>query len=121
MIATNAVWRIGSLPPAGPHFVVRRTSPYDAAMNVMLEFFRHNTMMNRRLLEACRALRSEQLGATAVGTYGTIGATLVHIANAQLGYAARLLDTDRPERLAEQDFPGFEALPERLELGNARL
>ena len=65
-------------------------------MELVVEFFRHNAMMNRRLVEACRQLSPEQLGATATGTYGSIGATLVHIANAQEGYAARLLDTERP-------------------------
>ena len=90
-------------------------------MDLMVEFFKHNTMMNRRLVEACRHLTSEQLGATAMGTYGSIGATLVHIANAQVGYSARLLDTERPERLPEDPFPGFEALAERFALGDARL
>ena len=99
----------------------RHTSTTMPHIDLVLEFFRHNTMMNRRLLEACQRLGPEQLGATARGTYGSIGATLAHIANAQLGYAARLLDTDRPEPLPEDPFPGFEALAERLALGNARL
>lgn len=90
-------------------------------MDVIVEFLRHNTMMNDRLLEACRGLTPEQLGATAVGTYGSIGATLVHTANAQAGYSARLLDVERPESLSEDDFPGFDALSERFALGNARL
>ena len=90
-------------------------------MDLLVEFFRHNAMMNQRLIEACRQLSSEQLGATVTGTYGSIDATLVHIANAQVGYAARLLDTDRPERLPEDPFPGFEALAERLAQGDAQL
>ena len=90
-------------------------------MDVLIEFFRHNSMMNRRLLDACRQLSSDQLGAKATGTYGSIGATLVHIANAQEGYAARLLDTDRPERLPEDPFPGFEAVEERFAHGDAQL
>ena len=90
-------------------------------MDLTVEFFRHNTMMNERLLEACRQLDASQLAATATGTYGTIGATLVHIANAQLGYASRLLNVDRPEPLAEDPFPGFQILAERLALGNAQL
>lgn len=91
------------------------------AMDVLVEFFRHNTMMNTRLLAACRGLSSEQLEATAVGTYGSIGATLVHIANAQEAYAARLLDLERPERLPEDPFPGFEILTERFANGDAQL
>src|SRR3989475_8936553 len=90
-------------------------------MDLLVEFFRHNAMMNRRLVEACRELPPEQLGATATATDGSIGATLVHIANAQEGYAARLLDTERPERLPEDPFPGFEALAERFAHGDAQL
>jgi uncharacterized damage-inducible protein DinB len=90
-------------------------------MDLMVDFFKHNTMMNRHLVEACRQLTSEQLGATTTGTYGSIGATLVHIANAQVGYAARLLDSERPERLQEDPFPGFEPLAERFALGDAQL
>ncbi len=90
-------------------------------MDVLTEFFRHNAMMNRRLLDGCRQLSPEQLDATATGTFGSVGATLVHIANAQVGYAARLLDTERPERLPEDPFPGFDALTERFALGDAQL
>jgi uncharacterized damage-inducible protein DinB len=90
-------------------------------MDLLVEFFKHNAMMNQRLMEACRGLSSEQLGATATGTYGTIGATLVHIANAQEGYAARLLDGERPERLAEDPFPGFEVVAEHLAHGDSQL
>jgi uncharacterized damage-inducible protein DinB len=90
-------------------------------MDLLVEFFRHNSMMNRRLVEACRLLSPEQLDATAIGTFGSIGATLVHIANAQEGYAARLLDTERPERLPEDPFPGFEGLAERFAHGDAQL
>ncbi len=90
-------------------------------MDLLAEFFRHNAMMNRRLMEACRQLSPEQLGATATGTYGSIGGTLVHIANAQEGYAARFHGTERPEQLPEDPFPGFEALTERFARGDAQL
>src|SRR6266571_2546148 len=90
-------------------------------MDLLGEFFRHNAMMNQRLMEACRGLSPEQLGATATGTYGSIGATLVHIANSQEGYAARLLNAERPERLPEDPFPGFEALAERFAHGDKQL
>jgi uncharacterized damage-inducible protein DinB len=90
-------------------------------MDLITEFLRHNTMMNDRLLAACRSLTPEQLSATAAGTYGTVGATLVHIANAQEGYAARLLEAERPGRLDEDPFPGFDALAGRFAHGNERL
>lgn len=90
-------------------------------MDLLGEFFRHNTMMNERLVQACRSLSDEHLAATVAGTYGTVGATLAHIANAQVGYAARLLDADRPERLPEDPFPGLDAVAERFALGNRQL
>jgi uncharacterized damage-inducible protein DinB len=90
-------------------------------MDLLVEFFRHNTMMNQRILEACGKLPPEQLSVTATGTYGSIGATLVHIANSQEGYAARLLDTERPEPLSEDPFPGFDSLAERFANGDAQL
>ena len=90
-------------------------------VDVVVEIFRHNSMMNRRLVDACRRLSPEQLAATAPGTYGTVGATLVHIANAQEGYAARLLDIERPERLSDDPFPGLDAVAARLAHGDAQL
>ena len=90
-------------------------------MDVLSELFRHNSMMNSRLQETCRRLSPEQLDATVGGTYGSIGATLVHIANSQVSYAARLLDVERPERLPEDPFPGFDALAERFARGDAQL
>lgn len=80
------------------------------AMDLLVEFLRHNSMMNGRLLDTCRQLNPEQLGATATGTYGTVGATLVHIADAQLGYASRLLEVERPQMLLADEFPGFDLL-----------
>jgi uncharacterized damage-inducible protein DinB len=92
-----------------------------STMDVLVELVRYNTMMNDRLVEACRKLPAEELGATATGTYGGVGATLVHIANAQASYAARLLDTERPDPLPEDPFPGFDAAAERFAQGNAQL
>jgi uncharacterized damage-inducible protein DinB len=90
-------------------------------MDLLPEFFRHNSMMNRRLLDTCRPLSAEQLTATQTGTYGSIGSILVHIANSQLGYASRLLDIDRPEPLPEDSWLDFDVVAERLALGDTRL
>lgn len=87
-------------------------------MDLLIEFLKHNTMMNRQLLDVCRGLSAEQLEATVEGTYGTIAATLVHIANAQVGYGARFHGTDRPEPLAEHPFPGMDAVVGRMALGD---
>lgn len=90
-------------------------------MDLLLEFFRHNSMMNRILIEVCQQLSPEQLATSTKGTYGSVAATLVHIANAQTGYAARLLDVERPERLEEDPFPGFPTVAERLARSDAQL
>lgn len=90
-------------------------------MDALQELFRHNTMMNGRLLDACRELSPEQLAVTVDGTYGTIAATLVHIANGQDGYANRFAGVERPERLEEVPFPGFDVVRERLDRSNAQL
>jgi uncharacterized damage-inducible protein DinB len=94
---------------------------YDVPMDLIAEFLRHNTMMNERLLEACRPLTAEQLGTSVAGTYGTVGATLVHIVNSQVGYVPRFLLADKPPRLPEDPFPGFDALTERMGIGNRLL
>ncbi len=90
-------------------------------MDLLVELFRHNAMMNGRLLDACRPLAPEQLATTVAGTYGNIGATLVHIANSQLGYVPRFVAPERPEPLPEEPFPGFEALAERMARGDELL
>lgn len=90
-------------------------------MDVLAEMFRHNSMMNTKIVDACRALSGEQLAATAVGTYGSIGATLVHIANGQLAYTSRQRGVERPVPLPEDPFPGIAAVAERMAQGDALL
>lgn len=90
-------------------------------MDLLVEFFKHNTMMNERLLEGCRGLTDDQLASTVEGTYGTIGATLVHVAGGQTSYAARFFGSKRPDRLAEDPFPGFDQLDAEFDKGNALL
>lgn len=90
-------------------------------MNLPVELFKHNTMMNDRLVEVCRGLTDEQLASTVEGTYGTIEATLVHVAGGQHSYAARFFGRERPPRLAESPFPGFDALAAHFDEGNSLL
>ena len=90
-------------------------------MDLIVEFMRHNSMMNDRLLDVCRRLTDDQLGRSVDGTYGTIGATLAHIANSQIGYVPRFVLADKPARLDEHEFVGFDVLAEYLAVGNARL
>ena len=52
---------------------------------MMLEhLFEHNAWANARLLEFCEPLTAEQLATSAVGTYGRLDDTLVHILAAVL-------------------------------------
>lgn len=90
-------------------------------MNLLIEFLKHNTMMNTKLIDACDGLNPDQLDTSVEGTYGKLGATLVHIANAQDAYAARFFGDVRPVGLAESPFPGAAAVRQRLAESNARL
>lgn len=90
-------------------------------MRTLIEFLKHNTMMNSRLLDACEAIPAEHLEASLDGTYGSIGATLVHVVQGQDSYAHRYFDAERQERLDEVPFPGFAVLRERLAETDAML
>jgi uncharacterized damage-inducible protein DinB len=45
----------------------------------MIEPFRHNSWATLRLLDFCRAIDPALLGASAPGTYGSVGDTLAHL------------------------------------------
>jgi uncharacterized damage-inducible protein DinB len=56
---------------------------------LLLEAFRHNAWATKQLLAFCRSLTTEQLAATAPGTYGSILATFNHMISADAGYLPR--------------------------------
>ena len=86
------------------------------------EFFQHNLWANLRLLDACADLTEAQLGATVPGTFGPLGATLVHLVAAEEIYLARLAQAERPDRAwAEGPFPGVVTLRERAGRNGAAL
>lgn len=58
----------------------------------LTELFRYNVWATESVLDACENLSVEQLDATAVGTFGTIRDTLVHIVGAQERFAAALAE-----------------------------
>ena len=60
------------------------------------QLFRHDLWANRLILEACARLSPDQLEASVVGTYGSIGRTLAHLVSAEDFYAAHL--AARPRR-----------------------
>lgn len=52
--------------------------------------FQHNRWANRRLLAHCAALSDAQLESRIPGVYGSIRATLVHMARSEYGYFWRI-------------------------------
>lgn len=82
----------------------------------LVELFRHNQWANLRLLDACAGLDDEQLDASAVGTYGRVRDTLVHLLAAEERYVAHLTGQapERPLRESE-GFPGIEELRSRAQ------
>jgi uncharacterized damage-inducible protein DinB len=78
---------------------------------LITDLFRQNEWANHRLLEVCRKLTDEQLDTKAVGAYGTIRETLVHMLGAEQRYVARLDGPELEPRVHESlGFPGFDAL-----------
>jgi uncharacterized damage-inducible protein DinB len=78
--------------------------------NLISDLYRQNEWANLRLLEVCGDLTDEQLDATAVGTYGSIRDTLVHIAAAEAGYAFRLGGDESRRIQYDGPWPGFDLL-----------
>ncbi len=74
------------------------------------EMFKHNLWANLKMLDTCSTLTDEQLDATALGTYGSIRATLLHMIGAEEGYVARLKGQPRPPIREDAGFTGFDDL-----------
>jgi len=67
---------------------------------ILETLFRHHLWANLQLLEVCRTLREEQLQATVVGVYGSIGDTWQHMARSERSYFSRI-STGQPYRFPE--------------------
>ena len=72
--------------------------------------YQHNLWANLLSLEACAKLTDEQLDATALGTYGSIRNTLLHLAGAEERYVTLLTSQPRPPSREREAFPGFDGL-----------
>jgi uncharacterized damage-inducible protein DinB len=82
----------------------------------MLEhLFEYNAWANARLLEFCEPLNAEQLATSAVGTYGRLDDTLVHILAAEQGYLKRLSGEERPARLRTGERPAVADLRQQAD------
>jgi uncharacterized damage-inducible protein DinB len=77
---------------------------------VLTKLFDHNAWANLKLLDFCEALTDEQLDSTAVGGYGSIRNTLVHVIGAEVSYVARVNDNLPPRPFERDTFPGFDVL-----------
>ena len=78
------------------------------------DFFKYNLWANLRLLDTCEQLADAQLDATAIGTFGSVRDTLLHLFEAEEGYA-RALTGASPTPLLEDfaTFPGLDVLRQR--------
>lgn len=91
---------------------------------ILVRLFRHNRWANEQMVVACGGLTDDQLETDAVGTYGRLSQTLVHLARAQGGYVRRLTDWQPGDehRLEYDDpFPGVERIVEHLRFTGERL
>ena len=78
--------------------------------SVLTAFFAHNTWANLKLLNFCERLSDEQLDASAIGGYGTIRDTLVHIIGAEVSYVERVNGKLPAAPPPNDQFPGFAVL-----------
>lgn len=78
--------------------------------SVLTTLFEHNAWANLKLLDFCEALSDAQLDATAIGCFGSIRDTLVHIVRAEVSYVERVNGKLPAKTLAPGQVPGFEML-----------
>ena len=82
----------------------------------IVHLYHHNNWANAKLIEVLAQQPEAVLEATAPGSYGKIGETLVHLVAAQERYVSRLTATERPEAVKESGgWQGFEPLRTSLE------
>lgn len=81
-----------------------------ADTSVLAALFAHNAWANLKLLDFCAGLSDEQLNAAAVGGFGSIRHTLLHIVNAEVSYVERVNGRLPAEPLLRDHFPSFELL-----------
>ncbi len=65
--------------------------------DTLTTLYHHHRWANLRILERCAGLSDEQLGATLLGTFGSIRDTLQHIVTAERSYFSRI-STGQPYR-----------------------
>lgn len=91
--------------------------------DLITELYEHNRWANLTLLDSCKDLEDEQLDAAdAVGFYGSIRETFLHLASAEGRYVLRLKGSPAPPPQGEkQGWPGIEELRSRLDASGQEL
>lgn len=87
----------------------------------LADLFKHNLWANLRIVEACAALSPEDLEAACEGTYGAIGATLVHMLASEGRYVHAFTKVPGDLPLAEGDKPDFDVLRKRAYMSGEAL
>jgi len=82
--------------------------------SVLTTLFGHNAWANLKLLDFCAGLSDAQLDATAIGGFGSIRDTLVHIVGAEVSYVERVNGKLPAQPLAPDQFPGFAVLKDAV-------
>ena len=81
-----------------------------ADTSVLTTLFGHNLWANLKLLDFCEHLSYAQLDATAIGGFGSIRDSLVHIVSAEVDYVNLVTDKLPAVPLPSEQFLGFEVL-----------
>ena len=83
-----------------------------ADTSVLTRLFEHNAWANLKLLDFCERLSDEQLDATAIGCFGSIRDTLVHIVGGEVDYVNLVNEKLPAVPLPSDQFLGFDVLKE---------
>jgi uncharacterized damage-inducible protein DinB len=90
------------------------TNNEQGGTSVLTALFAHNTWANLKLLDFCEGLTDEQLNSEAIGGFGSIRATLIHIIGAEISYVKRVNGKLPAQPLVRGHFPGFDVLKEAV-------
>jgi uncharacterized damage-inducible protein DinB len=92
--------------------MMQENEPGDTS--VLTTLFGHNVWANLKLLDFCAGLSDVQLDATAIGCFGSIRDTLLHIVGAEVSYVERVNGKLPPQPLTRDQFPGFAVLQDAV-------
>jgi uncharacterized damage-inducible protein DinB len=91
---------------------------------ILRQLIQHLNWANAEICSACEPVPSDGLAHRALGTYGRIDETLIHLARSQDGYTRRLTGWEQPEdeRLEyDRPFPGVRVIADHLAASGQRL